>query len=72
MTLQEVHRRRSAVHLPQVFVEEFDVALGDSERGRTVAEDALQAEDVPAIRQEGAGEGVAQDVWRAADLQAGP
>jgi hypothetical protein len=35
-----------------------------------VPEDPLQAEDVAAVRQEGTGEGVAQDVGRAAGLDA--
>jgi hypothetical protein len=35
---------------PEVVVEEIEVAAGDLERGRTVAKDALEAEDVPGGR----------------------
>lgn len=58
---------------PQVVVDEADVAAGHLERRRTVAEDALQAEDITTIREEGPGERVAEDMWRApvADLRIG-
>jgi len=60
------------VHLAEVFIEEFDVAPSDVQAGRTVAEDALQAEDIPPVGQERARERVAQDMRRATHLQSGP
>lgn len=47
---------------PQVVVEEIDVAAGDLEGSRAVAQDALEAEQVAAVLEEDPGEGVAQDV----------
>ena len=46
---QPIHWRRIPVDLAQVIVEEIDVAAGDLERRRAVAEDALQAEHVTAV-----------------------
>ena len=56
----------------EVVVEELDVAAGDLDRSRAVAENALEAKDVAAVREEHAGEGVAQNVRRAPGLEAGP
>lgn len=56
----------------QVVVVEVEVAAGDLQRARRMAEDALQAEHVAAVAQEAAREGVAQDVRRAAHRQGLP
>ena len=50
---------------PDVIVEQLHVAACDLKRRRAVAEDPLEGEDVPAVRQEGSGEAVTQDMWRA-------
>ena len=61
-TLRWTARRSSSI--------EVEVAAGDLQRPRRMAQDALQAEHVAAVAQEAAGEGVAQDVRRAAHRQA--
>ena len=60
------------MHLAEVFIEEFDVTAGDVQAGRTMAEDALQAEHISPVGQERAGERVAQHMRRATRLQPGP
>lgn len=55
----------------QVVVKEVNVATRHLERRRAVAEDALQGENIAAIREERSGEGVPQDMRRAASGQAG-
>jgi hypothetical protein len=42
----------------EIVVQEINISTGDLDRSWAVAEDPLEAEDVAAVRQEGAGEGV--------------
>ena len=56
----------------QILVEQIDVAARDLDGARAVPEDALEAEDVAAVGQERTREGMAQDVWGAAGLDACP
>ena len=48
------------MHGSKILVKQIDVAARDLDRSRAVAEDALEAEDVAAVRQERARERVAQ------------
>ena len=57
---------------PNVLIQEVDVSARDLDRARAVPEDALEAEDVATVGQERSRERVAQDVGRAAGLDAGP
>lgn len=50
------------MHGAEIVVEQFDVPPGHLDRSWAVAKDALEAEDIAAIGQEGAGECVAEDV----------
>ena len=50
---------------PDVIIEQLHVAACDLKRRRAVAEDPLEGENVPAVRQERPGEAVTQDMWRA-------
>ena len=56
----------------KVIVEQVDVSACDLNRARAVPQDALEAEHVPAVHQEGARERVAQHVRRAACFDACP
>ena len=53
------------MHGSYVIVEQLHIAACDLKGRRAVAEDPLEGEDVPAVRQEGPGEAVTQDMWRA-------
>lgn len=57
---------------PEVIVNESDIPASDLDRRRTVAEDALKAEYIAAVREERPRKRVAQDVRRAACLQPRP
>ncbi len=60
----------AAMHGAEIVVEQLDVSPGHLDRSWAVAEDALKAEDVAAVRQEGARERMAQHVGRATGLDA--
>ena len=49
--------------LPQVLIEELNVAASDVERCRAMSENPLQTEDIAAVGQERSGERVSQHVW---------
>ena len=59
------------MHGAEVVVEQPDVAARHLQRGRAVAEDALEREDVAPVGQERPREAVAEDVRRAAPSKAG-
>ena len=54
----------------KVVVQKINISARYLDRSRAVAEDALEAEDVATVRQEGAREGVPQDVGRTSALDA--
>ncbi len=54
----------------KIVIQEVNVSARHLDRSGAVSEDALEAEHVATVRQERSGERVAEDVWRAADLDA--